>query len=262
MTRNDNGRLKDKVVIVTGGSSGIGKAASVALSKEGARVVIASRNESEGASVVELIEGSGGEAGFVKTDVANSSEVRAMVEYTVGKYGRLDCAFNNAGMDSTSCASPGTSILEFTEEDWDRIINVNLKGVWLCMKYELPEMLKLGKGAIVNNSSVAGLVGIPNTTAYTASKHGVVGLTKSAALEYAEKGIRINAVCPGAVRTPMLERIFEKQPERKDAYAKLQPIGRFGSPEEIAECVVWLCSDESSLVTGHALPAEGGWTAQ
>lgn len=257
-----NGRLKDKVVIVTGGSSGIGKAASLALSNEGACVVIASRDKAEGDHVVSLIEDAGGSAGFIKTDVTDADQVRAMVQFAVEKYGRLDCAFNNAGTDSMSGTSPGTSILEFNEEDWDRVISVNLKGVWLCMKYELPEMLKQGSGSIVNNSSVAGLVGVPNSSAYTASKHGVVGLTKAVALEYAKAGIRVNAVCPGAVETPMLERIFARQPERRPIYSMLQPIGRLGTPEEVANCVVWLCSDESSLVTGHALPVEGGWTAQ
>jgi NAD(P)-dependent dehydrogenase (short-subunit alcohol dehydrogenase family) len=259
---NPSGRLENKVIIVTGGSSGIGLAASLALSSEGARVVIASRDQAEGERAVKSIESAGGQAGFIKTDITDASQVRLMVKFTIERYGRLDCAFNNAGTDSMSGSSPGTSILEFNEEDWDRVINVNLKGVWLCMKYELPEMLRMGKGSIVNNSSVAGLVGIPNSSAYTASKHGVVGLTKAVALEYARAGIRVNAVCPGAVMTPMLERVFARQPDREPIYAALQPIGRLGSPEEVANCVVWLCSDESSLVTGHALPVEGGWTAQ
>lgn len=246
-----SGRFDGKVALVTGGNSGIGKATAVQFAREGAKVVIAARRIKEGEETVDVIREGGGEAIFVRTDVTRASDVEAMVARTMDVYGRLDSAFNNAGV-----AGPGRLPHEHTEDAWDSIIDVNLKGVWLCMKYEIPRMLEQGGGAIVNDSSVAGLiagVGI----AYVASKHGVIGLTKTAALAYVKEGIRVNAVCPGWIDTPMIDTIFE-DPERQAGLAARQPMGRLGTPEEVAETVLWLCSDAASLVTGHAMAVDGG----
>jgi len=197
------------------------------------------------------------EAIFVKADVSKAAEVEAMVNKAVETYGRLDCTFNNAGVEGIMATTA-----EYTEEDWDRVIAINLKGVWLCMKYEIAQMLKQGGGAIVNTASVLGLVGMAELPAYVASKHGVAGLTKTAALEYAKMGIRVNAVCPGTIRTPMMERGIALKPEFEAQALAAEPIGRMGKPEEIAEAVVWLSSEAASFVTGHTMAVDGGWVAQ
>ena len=204
-----------------------------------------------------MIKAAGGEAIFVKCDVSKSGEVKGMIEKTIATFGRLDYAFNNAGTEGVMASTH-----ECTEENFDKTINVNLKGVWLCMKYEIPEILKQGKGVIVNCSSIAGLVGSPGLPAYVATKHGVIGLTKTAALEYAKTGIRVNAVCPGAIKTAMIDRITGKNKEVEDQFEAMEPIGRMGEPDEVAKAVIWLCSDDASFVTGHALAVDGGWVAQ
>ena len=257
-------QLKDKVTIVTGGSSGIGRATALVFAREGAKVVIADINVNGGEEAVEAIKQNSGEAIFVKTDVARSDEVENMVHRTVEAYGRLDIGFNNAAAVDAVMNSH-VPPHELTEDKWDLIVDVSLKGVWLCMKYEIIQMLKQGKGAIVNTSSVQGLVGVKDqSTPYIASKHGVIGLTKVVALEYAQKGIRVNAICPGAIRTPALEKFAAEMTEEElnDFIAAVQPVGRPGEPEEVAEAVVWLCSDAASLVTGHAMAVDGGFLAQ
>jgi NAD(P)-dependent dehydrogenase (short-subunit alcohol dehydrogenase family) len=243
-----------KVAIVTGGSSGIGRATAIAFAREGAKVVVASRREAEGQETLQRVKEAGSDGYFVKTDVAKQADVSAMVEKTMQVYGRLDYAFNNAGVEQIP-----TPLLEQTEEDFDRIINITVKGVWLCMQHQIRQMLKNGGGAIVNMSSIAGLIGAATLPIYVASKHAVVGLTKSVALEYAKSGIRVNAVCPGVVQTPLVER-FDKQVQEQ--MIQLHPIGRAGKPEEIAEAVVWLCSDKASFVTGGAIALDGGYVAQ
>lgn len=248
-------RLENKVAVITGGSSGLGQATALLFAKAGAKVVIANRGVEGGEETVNRIKKTGGEAIFVKTDVSKAAEVEALVTRTVETYGRLDCAFNNAGTEGTMALTA-----DQTEENFERTIGVNLKGVWLCMKYELQQMLKQGSGAIVNMSSVNGLGGAPNASLYSASKHGVLGLTKSAAMEYAQAGIRINAMCAGTFRTPMLERVSSGSLE--EAQAKLQSVismGRLGQPEELAEAVLWLCSDAASYVTGHSMGVDGGF---
>jgi NAD(P)-dependent dehydrogenase (short-subunit alcohol dehydrogenase family) len=247
--------LEGKVAIVTGGNSGIGRATAVRFAAKGVRVTIAARRADEGHETVEIIRAAGGEAIFVPTDVSQESQIEAMVQKTVETYGGLDYAFNNAGVTGPV----GTALTDATEEAWDQVIDVNLKGVWLSMKYEIPQMLKGGGGAIVNDSSVAGLLG-SGLFAYSASKHGVIGLTKSAALAYAQQGIRINAVCPGFVRTPMVEPLLD-DPESNARVHAMEPMGRVGNPEEVADAVVWLCSDEASFVTGIAMPVDGGLVA-
>jgi NAD(P)-dependent dehydrogenase (short-subunit alcohol dehydrogenase family) len=248
--------LHGKIAIVTGGTSGIGRDAAFLFAKAGAKVVVAGRREIEGKETVELVHAAGGDALFVKTDVSRAADVDALVQKTVEKFGRLDIAFNNAGVEETF-----VPITEQSEENWDRIIDINLKGTWLCLKYEMRQMLKQGGGgAIVNMASVAGLVGAPGAAAYHASKHGVIGLTKSAALETARSGIRINAVCPAVIETPMAERLFGA-PEFHKFVLGLHPIGRFGTPMEIAEAVVWMCSDRASFMTGHSLVLDGGFLA-
>ncbi len=246
--------LNDRVAIVTGGSFGIGRATAVALAKRGAKVVIADWIEDP--STAKEIGELGGTALFIKCDVSKVNEVDSMVSQTIQRFGRLDIAVNNAGIEGTTA-----SVHECSEENWDRTININLKGVWLCMKQEIPLMLKQGKGAIVNIASVAGLIGFPGLPAYVVSKHGIIGLTKTAALEYAKLGIRVNAVCPGVIRTPMIDRVTGKDKTVEKQYESMEPVGRMGSPEEVAEAVVWLCSDASSFVTGHAMAVDGGWIA-
>jgi len=247
--------FKNKVALVTGGSFGIGRSTALAFARKGAKVVIADWEENQ--ETMDLIENLGGDAIFVKCDVSKKAEVKALIKKTIDTFGRLDFAFNNAGIEGTSA-----TVQECSEENWDKTIGVNLKGIWLCMKYEIPEMLKTGKGAIVNCASVAGLVGFHGLPAYVASKHGVIGLTKTAALEYAKLGIRVNVVCPGVIQTPMIDRLTGKKKETIEQFIDLEPVGRFGEPEEIANAVVWLCLDEASFVTGLAMPVDGGFVAQ
>ena len=247
--------FKSKVVLVTGGNSGIGKATALAFAREGAKVMLAARRVSEGKETVAAIKEIGGEAQFVQTDVAKATEVEALIAACVTNYGGLDYAVNNAGIEGT----PFTLAAEYEEEIWDKVIDINLKGVWLCMKYEISEMLKHGKGAIVNMSSVAGLKGGRMGVAYHASKHGVVGLTKASALEYAPQGIRINAVCPGVVETAMADRAFFHNKDITARVTALHPMGRVGRPEEVASTVLWLCSEAASFVTGHAHAVDGGF---
>ncbi len=242
-----------KVAIITGGSSGIGKATAVALAKEGVRVVIAARRAKESEETLELVKKAGSDGIFVKTDVTREHEVEQLVELTVGKYGRLDYAFNNAGV-----VEDATSFVDQTSSVFDNIMNINVKGVWLSMKYEIPQMLKNGGGAIVNTSSGLGVIGMPQMPVYIASKHAVLGLTKSAALEYAKSGIRINAVAPGAIETEMFEKLVEGKKQLRDTFNSMHPIGRVGKSEEIANAVVWLLSDKASFVTGHTLLVDGG----
>jgi NAD(P)-dependent dehydrogenase (short-subunit alcohol dehydrogenase family) len=251
------GHLGGKVALVTGGGSGIGRATALAFAREGAKVVVADVVVAGGAETVARIQQVGGEATFVKTDVSQATEVEALITATVAAYGRLDCAHNNAGVEGVEALTA-----DYPEADWDRVISINLKGVWLCMKYELPQMQRQGAGAIVNTASIAGLVGAHRMSAYVASKHAVAGLTKTAALEYAKAGIRVNAVCPGVIRTPMVERIFSRHPRAETHMTGLEPIGRLGTPEEVAAAVVWLCSDAASFVTGHTLAVDGGVVAQ
>ncbi len=251
------GTLEGKVALVTGGSSGIGRAAALAFARAGAKVVIGNRRLAEGEETVRLVRDAGGEATLFKTDVTRAAEVEALVSKAVDAYGRLDCAFNNSGTTGVMARTA-----ECTEENWDHVLTLNLKGVWLCMKYELLQMLKQGGGAIVNNASVAGMVGLRGGPAYSASKGGVIQLTRTAALEYAKKGIRVNAVCPGYVLTDMTEGHLKTNPEFEGQIKKYQPLGRLGTAEEVAEAVVWLCSDAASFVTGHPLVIDGGSVAQ
>ena len=244
-----------KVVLITGGNSGIGQATALAFAKEGAKVMMAARRVSEGKETVAMIKETGGQAHFVQTDVTKATEVEALIVACVTSYGGLDYAVNNAGIEGT----PFTLAAEYKEEIWDKVIDINLKGVWLCMKYEIPEMLKHGQGAIVNMSSVAGLKGGRMGVAYHASKHGVVGLTKASALEYAAQGIRINAVCPAVVETAMADRAFFHNKDITARVTALHPMGRVGRPEEVASTVLWLCSEDASFVTGHAHPVDGGF---
>ncbi|MCC7134236.1 MAG: SDR family oxidoreductase [Gemmatimonadales bacterium] len=243
-----------KVALVTGGNSGIGRATALAFAAQGAAVVIGARRVEEGNATVAEIRAAGGRATFVPTDVSIAADVEALVARTVAEYGRLDCAFNNAGV------SGGALLHETTEADWDRMIAVNLKGVWLCLKYEIIQMLRQGGGAIVNDSSVAGLIGYGRSPHYAASKHGVIGLTKSASLQYATKGIRINAVCPGMIKTPMIERAIAN-PGVEEWFLSRLPMGRPGQPEEVARAVTWLCSDAASFVSGTAFPVDGATAA-
>lgn len=253
------GKFKGKVALVTGGSSGIGRATALAFTREGAKVIIGDITLAGGQETVNIIKQARGEAVFVKTDVSKSAEVQAMVYKAIEVYGRLDFAFNNAGIGGVLF----TPTADYSEEAWDQLIDINLKGVWLCMKYEIRQMLKQGGGAIVNTSSSAGLVGSRSAgAAYSASKHGVLGLTKTAALEYARNGIRVNAVCPGIIRTPMGEDLIRRDPQFEAQLSNRYPIGRLGEPEEVAEAVVWLCSEGASFVTGHAIAVDGGCLAQ
>src|SRR5262245_10187578 len=251
------GRVEGKVALVTGGASGIGRATALTFAREGAKLVIADLNEEGGRQTVHMITEQGGDATFVRTDVSQAVEVQALISKAVETYGRLDCAHNNAGIGG----GPRALTTEYPEDRWHQVIAVNLTGVWLCMKYEIPQMLHQGRGTIVNTASAAGLVGTRGTSAYVASKHGVVGLTKTAALEYAQQGIRVNCVCPGWIQTPMTERGLS-DPERRARIIASAPTGRVGTPEEVAEAVVWLCSDAASFVTGHAMSVDGGVIAR
>ena len=249
--------FEGKTALVTGGGSGIGRATALAFAREGAQVVIGNRNVQRGEETVAMIRKAGGTASFKRTDVLVAAEIESLVDHAVKTYGGLDLAFNNAGVEGT--VAP---IVQQTEADYDAVMDVNVKGVWLSMKYEIPRMLERGGGAIVNCSSVAGLIGFPNMAIYMASKHAVIGLTKVAALEYSAQGIRINAVNPAVIETEMVDRIVEGFSMKKDELIPMHPIGRLGRAEEIAEAVLWLCSPKSSFVTGHSLVVDGGFTAQ
>ena len=251
------GVVDGKVALITGGSGGIGRATSLEFARQGAKVVVSDLLAEAGQETVQLIRAAGGEATFIKTDVTRAAQVEALLEQTLATYRGLDCAFNNAGIEG-GMAKTG----DYAEDRWDQVIDINLKGVWLCMKYEIRHMLSHGGGAIVNTASVAGLVGFRHGSAYVASKHGVNGLTRTAALEYAKAGIRVNAVCPGVIRTPMFERGAQKDPRLEERFAAVHPIGRIGQPEEIARAVVWLCSAAASFVTGTQMPVDGGFVAQ
>ncbi|MCH7842999.1 MAG: SDR family oxidoreductase [Chloroflexi bacterium] len=250
--------LNNKITLVTGAGSGIGRATSLVLAREGATVVVADIDADGGEQTLSAIKDMGGEGMFVHADVSRAADVEAMVDAAVNAYGRLDCAYNNAGIEGYY----GGRLHEYPEDTFDRLMDINVKGVWLCLKYEIPQMLKQGGGAIVNTASVAGLVGSRRLSVYSASKHAVIGLTKSAALEYASDGIRVNAVCPGIIDTPMMDRLVEGRDDYAAAIPTRQPIGRKGTPDEIAEAVAWLCSDAASLVTGLAMAVDGAFTAQ
>ncbi len=248
--------FEGKVAVVTGGSSGIGRAAALAFAAEGARVAIGARRAAESEETVRQIQAKGGEAIFVATDVRRADQVKNLMDAAVQRWNRLDLAFNNAGIGGSAFVS----IPDYSEQVWDDVIDINLKGVFLAMKYEIPHMLKSGGGAIVNMSSVAGLIGGPIGIAYYASKHGVIGATKAAAIEYAKQGIRVNAVCPAVIRTDMSAGIFNTDHEQR--LLALHPLGRFGTVEEVADAVVFLCSNKSSYITGHALPVDAGLLAR
>lgn len=250
-------QLQNKVALITGGGSGIGRATAVLFAREGAQVVVADVNLDGAEETVQLIADEGGEAFAFQADVRRAVDVQAMVGEAVARYGRLDCAFNNAGIEG-----PPVRTMEVTEADFDLIMAVNLKGVWLCMKYELEQMVAQGGGAIVNTASVAGLVGAHSLPVYAASKHGVVGLTRSAAVEYGRKNIRINAVCPSVIDTPMVQRGFDLFPQFVESTVRWNPMRRLGQAGEVARAVLWLCSDAASFTNGAALTVDGGFTAQ
>jgi NAD(P)-dependent dehydrogenase (short-subunit alcohol dehydrogenase family) len=249
--------LKDKVALVTGGTSGIGRATAIAYAQQQAKVVVVGRRIDEGEETVRLIKEAGGEAIFVQADVTKEADVQAMVDKAVGVFGRLDIAFNNAGT-----VGENPSLIEQTEAEYDRTMNVNVKGVWLSMKYEITQMLKQGSGAIVNTASANGVIGLPGVPLYTASKHAVVGLTKAAALQYAKAGIRINVVAPAVIETDMFEAATGGQDEAKAYITGLHPIGRIGTPLEVANAVLFLLSDLASFTTGETLMVDGGFVAQ
>lgn len=252
-----SGKLSKKVALVTGAASGIGRQSALAFAREGATVAVVDVTEGAGNETVALITKEGGSARFFRCDVSKAAEVEKLVKDVVAAFGRIDCAHNNAGIEGKMAPTA-----DCTEENWDRTIAINLKGVFLCLKHEIPQMLKQGGGAIVNTASVAGLVGFSGLPAYNASKGGVVQLTRGAALEYAKQNIRVNAVCPGVIKTPMVDRITGGTTEGEAAFAAGEPVGRLGKPEEVAKAVVWLCTDDASFVTGIPMPVDGGWVAQ
>jgi len=267
--------FESKVALITGAAGGIGRATALAFAKRGADIVVADLNVSGGEETAEMIRRADSRAIFLHVDVSSAAQVESLLQTTIQTYPRLDFACNNAGIEG-----PRARVHDYKEEDWDRVFGVNLKGVWLCMKYELREMVKAGHGAIVNTASVAGLVGVRRLSAYSASKHAVVGLTRSAALDYGRAGIRVNAVCPGLIDTEMLDRYMARlqPPKEASAFGRMvskgkrhivksflavqQPAGRLGSPEEVAGAIVWLCSDAASYVNGHALAVDGGFVAR
>ncbi|MEY4576906.1 MAG: hypothetical protein RL701_1609 [Pseudomonadota bacterium] len=250
-------KLAGKVALVTGGGSGIGRASAHAYAREGAKVAVVDIDGAAARDVAAAIKVLGGEAISITVDVANGAQVAAMVEQVVSHFDRLDIAFNNAGIDIEH-----EPIALASEETFDKLMSVNVKGVWLCMKYEILQMLKQGGGAIVNTASIGGLVGSPRQPIYGGTKHAVIGLTKSAAVEYGRKGIRINAVCPGIINTDMMDRAIERDPRRKTYIEQAHPIGRIGEAEDIASAVVFLSSDDASFMIGHSLTVDGGFTAR
>ena len=253
-------QFTDKVALVTGGTSGIGKATAIAFAKEGAKVVISGRREEEGKETVELIEKAGGKGKFVKSDVSQESDIKKLIDETVSSFNRIDFAFNNAGIDSDNLP-----LHEHSIEKFDKLMSINVRGLFICMKYEIIQMLKTGGGVIVNNSSMGGLIAFPGFSPYHASKHAVMGLTKSAALDYAKSNIRINAVNPGVIHTAMVDRIIESVGDAEVAEQQFTagiPMGRMGQPEEIASTVLFLCSDAASYMTGQSLVIDGGYVTQ
>jgi NAD(P)-dependent dehydrogenase (short-subunit alcohol dehydrogenase family) len=246
-----------KVALVTGAASGIGRATALAYARQGAHVVVTDVDAEGGRETARRVEAEGVRGLFVRCDVSQDRDVRASIDRAVETFGRLDCAFNNAGIEGERAPTP-----DCTEQNWDRVISINLKGVWLCMKHEIPHLLKQGGGAIVNCASIAGLVGFAGIPAYVASKHGIVGLTRTAALELAKSNVRINAVCPGVIQTPMIERFAHGEAQIQKQLLEGEPIGRLGRPEEVAEAVLWLSSAAASFVTGQAIAVDGGWVAQ
>ena len=252
-----SGIVAGKVAVVTGGGSGIGRAACEIFAREGASVVVADINVAGGEETAQLVTKAGGKAIFVRCDVSQAADAEAIVKAAVVNFGGLHCAFNNAGVEGEYA-----KLADATEENFMLNYKVNILGVWLCMKYQIRQMLAQGSGgAIVNTASDAGLIGVKNLGQYSAAKHAVIGLTKSAALDYATKKIRVNAVCPGPIRTPMLMRVFEESPKIGEAMISAQPVKRLGEPSEIADAAVYLCSDHASYITGHALPVDGGYMA-
>ena len=249
--------FEGKVALVTGGGSGIGRATALAFARDGARVVIGNRNVQRGEETVSMIRAAGGTASFRRTDVLVTADIEALVKHAVSEYGGLDLAFNNAGIEGEP-----RPLAEQTEANYDAVMDINVKGVWLSMKYEIPRMLDQGGGAIVNCASVAGVIGFPGIGIYSASKHAVIGLTKAAALEYSAQGIRVNAVNPAVIDTEMVDRLADGMNMKKDDLTTFHPIGRLGRVEEVAEAVLWLCSDKASFVIGHSLMVDGGFTAQ
>lgn len=253
-------RLQNKVALVTGGASGIGRATALAFAREGARVVVSDADAAGGEQTLQAIRSAGGNAVFVRADVSQATEVATLTKKAFDTYQRLDCAFNNAGIQGQIA-----NTVDCSDDNWDRIVATNLKGVWLCMKHEIPFMLRAGGGAIVNTASNFGLVGSAGMPAYAASKHGVLGVTKVAALEYAALGVRVNAVCPGPIKTPLSDGVLREHPDAErlvEAIMSRLPVRRWGLPEEVAEAVVWLCSDAASFITGTALPVDGAYVAQ
>jgi NAD(P)-dependent dehydrogenase (short-subunit alcohol dehydrogenase family) len=255
MTANQNGSYAGKVAFVTGAGSGIGCATALAFAREGASVVVADASEQGNRETARMIQELGGRALAVRCDVTRAEDVNAALNRTVETFGRLDVAFNNAGVEQEEAATA-----ELAEEVWDRVVDIDLRGVFLCMKHEIPLMLEQGGGAIVNTSSGAGVKGFPRGAAYVAAKHGVIGLTRAAALDYAQANIRVNAVCPGIIDTQMMDRVTGDTPEGRQRVISQEPIGRMRKPEEIAAAVLWLCSEAASFVVGHAMVVDGGQT--
>ena len=253
--------LSGRIALVTGAGAGIGRATALKFAEEGARVVVSDIDADGGAETAEMVRKAGGEATFIRADVSNAVDVDAMVAHAVATYGRLDCACNNAGIEGLV-----VPMVDQTEENFDRIISVNLRGVFLCLRAEIAALLKSGGGAIVNLSSVAGLIGFPGLSPYVASKHGVNGLTKNAALEYAKNGIRVNSICPGGIDTRMLDSLADQasggSASASEMMAPLHPLGRIGTGDEVANLIVWLCSPRASFVTGAHVPIDGGYVAQ
>lgn len=257
MNNSGGKRFENKVVLVTGSASGIGRACALAYAREGAKLALADLNGAEGNATLAMVQELGSDAFSSVLDIADAEAVERFVAQAAEKWGRLDVALNNAGIEGVRIQSA-----QYTEAAWNQVLSVNLTGTWLCMKYELLKMLEYGAGSIVNTASIAGLVGLGGLSAYTASKHAIVGLTKAAALEYAKKNIRVNSICPGLIKTPMVCAMLDSNPHLKSAMLAMCPQGRMGEPDEVAQSILWLSSDQASYVNGHALVVDGGWTAQ